>query len=333
MGRVLRAQLSPEVGDEAARRYLAGETAQAVADALGTSQSKILRELEWRGIKRRSRREAHTKHPLRHDALDILTPEAAYWCGFLFTDGSVLRRAGQSPVVAVGLSACDRGHLEKLRAFLGSTHAIAALPPRENVHRSGMYTSRAACRFAVRSDRLAERLLALGRYDGPVDERLAQSRDFWRGAVDGDGTIGVSCGAPFLKLVGSRRLLEAYVRFLGRVGTRRLHVRPHKTIFCVSTSGSTAERVIDRLYSGATTALDRKAAKAVNILAQVPAPDPRPEPRWLNGGGRRALINAKGTMCAQCMGDVVVSGGRVRLEHEADCAIGFRLAARRVGSS
>ena len=109
-------------------------------------------------------------------------------------------------------------------------------------------------------------------------------------------------------------------------------MRPHKTIFCVSTSGGTAERVIHRLYSGANTALDRKAARAATILAQVPVPQPKPKlgrgPRVPQGGGRRALINARSTMCAQCMGDVVVIGGRVRLEHEADCAIGIRLASR-----
>ena len=325
MARVQRPPLSPEDSDEAVRRYTAGETAQAIANILGTYEAKVLCDLHRRGVRVRSNRESHTKHTLKHDAFDVLTPDTAYWCGFLFADGTIGKRG--TPDVAVTLSECDRGHLEKLRTFLGSTHAITNIAG----HTWGdVYISEPAARFSVRSARLASRLLELGRYEGPVGGELASSRDFWRGVVDGDGTVGISCDLPFLKLVGSRRLLEAYVRFLGRVGTRRLHVRPHKTIFCVSTSGSTAERVIDRLYSDATTVLDRKAAKAADILAQSSALEPKLESKWRQqqGGGRRALMNAKDTMCAQCMGDVVVVNGRVRLAHEADCPIGSRLSAR-----
>ena len=118
-----------------------------------------------------------------------------------------------------------------------------------------------AFRYAVRSRQLAARLTALGRYGPAVDPELAGSRDFWRGCIDGDGTVGISCGIPQVKLVGSHWLLSAFVDFLGPVSSRRpLNVRPARNIYVVSTSYATAEKVVERLYVGASAALDRKAA-------------------------------------------------------------------------
>ena len=55
--------------------------------------------------------------------------------------------------------------------------------------------------------------------------------------IDGDGTVGISCGIPQVKLVGSYWLLSAFVEFLGPVSSRRpLNVRPARNIYVVSTS-------------------------------------------------------------------------------------------------
>jgi hypothetical protein len=80
--------------------------------------------------------------------------------------------------------------------------------------------------------------------------------------------VSISCGIPQVKLVGSHWLLSAFVDFLGQVSSRRpLNVRPARNIYVVSTSYATAEKVVERLYMGASTALDRKAAAAAEILA------------------------------------------------------------------
>jgi hypothetical protein len=46
-------------------------------------------------------------------------------------------------------------------------------------------------RLGFKSARLAEQLLSLGRYEGPINDLLIQSRDFWRGIVDGHGSLGI----------------------------------------------------------------------------------------------------------------------------------------------
>ena len=94
-----------------------------------------------------------------------------------------------------------------------------------------------------------------------------QSRDFWRGVVDGDGSLGLlASGYAYFGLVGSRRLLEAFLVFLQSNGLgARMTIRPDKTIFQVATAGHIAERIVSFLYENATVALDRKAASAAKI--------------------------------------------------------------------
>jgi hypothetical protein len=251
-------------------RYEAGEKTRDIADAFGVSRDLIWETLRRSGVAARNPSQAHTIHSLRHDALDVLTPDAAYWCGFIFTDGTIIRRTGirrtGQPEVAVVLQQRDRDHLVKLREFLGSTHAITPVAPAIVALNGGQGTG--AFRYSVCSRRLADRLTVLGRYGPAVNPALAASRDFWRGCVDGDGTVSISRGIPQVKLVGSHWLLSAFVDFLGPVSSRRpLNVRPARNIYVVSVSYATAEKVVERLYAGASLALARKAATAEKILS------------------------------------------------------------------
>lgn len=242
--------------------YSAGHSARATGALVGVSATTVSRVLKRHGVVARTVGEARTRHTLRHDAFDVLTPDAAYWCGFLFADGSIGRRSGQ-PDVSVALTASDRAHLEKFRSFLGSTHTITSLSAR----RHGDYMSRPAVRFSVRSQRLADRLCELGRYGVPLDRQLADSRDFWRGVVDGDGTVGVYSGGACCKVVGSERLMRGFADFIGDLAApRKVSVRPHRSIYQVSTGWSVAERVVLRLYGGTATSLERKAVAAAKIL-------------------------------------------------------------------
>lgn len=207
------------------------------------------------------------KRLVNHKALDVLTDDATYWISFLFADGSVIQPQKGGPRVQLRLSDIDRGHVEKFRQFLGSTHAVTTSPPGN----FGGYQSRASVCFAVFSRRLAGRLLELGRYEGPVAPQLTASRHFWRGMVDGDGSIyTLKTGYSGISLVGSQRVLDAFLRFLReRNLARRMTVSPHKSIYEVSTAGHLAELIIDELYRNATTALARKAAAAGPIIESV----------------------------------------------------------------
>lgn len=244
--------------------YASGKTTVQIGQYLQVSPSTVNYWLHRCGVTLRGPRETSTRCKLRHDALDELTPSAAYWIGFLFADGSV-SYCGQSGKVGLRVSERDRDHIVRLRTFLGSTHAISVGP----AGNYGGYKSRPSVHFTVTSARLAERLLTLGRYEGPIDDTLIRSRDFWRGVIDGDGSLGIlASGYAYLGLVGSRRLLEAFLLFLKSNGLgARMTIRPDKTIFQIATAGYIAEKIVVFLYGNATVALDRKAATAAKITA------------------------------------------------------------------
>ncbi len=229
---------------------MAGESSTRIAAAFKVSDMAILGVLRGRGVAIRG------KHSLREGAFDDLTADAAYWIGFLFADGTIHFREGLKPQIGVGLSKRDREHLVRLRDFLGSTHAISDI------------SSNQSCIFTVRSERLANRLLALGRYNDSIDRGLATSRHFWRGVMDGDGSVGEYGGKAQARLFGKRQLLEAFNEFLASHGVTGLSVRPHKSIHVIGTTGKPAMKIIHLLYNDAPTALDRKADRARRILAQ-----------------------------------------------------------------
>lgn len=257
-------------------RYQAGASSASLAAEFNVSNSLIWNVFYRRGIPMRPT--GAVPAPLRHDAFDVLTPEAAYWCGFIFTDGTISERATGQPEIAIVLQRRDRAHLEKFRCFLGSGHAItpiapAKVSPQVAAPNGGQGTG--AFRFSVRSRRIADRLYGLGRYGPAVHPELAASRDFWRGCVDGDGTIGIYSGVPGIKLLGSQWLMQAYVDFLGPISSRRpLRARPARSLFVVSAGYGTAVKVAERLYTGAGTALDRKAGSAAAVIRNGPGKTP-----------------------------------------------------------
>jgi len=206
---------------------------------------------------------------INHSAFDTITDEAAYWIGFLFADGSVILPQRGSAIVQLRLSEVDRNQLVKFREFLGSTHAISTSPPGN----FGGYKSRASARISVISERLGSRLLDLGRYAGPIAQDLVASPHFWRGVVDGDGSIYIAkTGYAVFEVVGERRVLDALVRFLmERSLAGRMTVRPAKSIYIVGTAGHLAGRIVEELYGDGATALDRKAAAAHAIIESVRA--------------------------------------------------------------
>jgi predicted HTH domain antitoxin len=240
--------------------YARGESTAQIAERLSVTPVTILKVLHKRGVRVRGGRPGQ-----RDDAFDLFTTEAAaYWAGFLFADGCVHKRNGYQPTVSVGLSERDHSHLVKLKTFLESSNVI--------YQSAGKYPS---CHFSVTSSLLARRLMDAGRYSGPIDPVLAKSRDFWRGVVDGDGSIGKYIIKPHLapkaqfRVFGEFRILVEFRDYLNsnaELGVN-LSVRPHKSIYMIGTTGSSAVRIIAHLYEDAQVVLDRKEEMAANIIS------------------------------------------------------------------
>lgn len=256
-------RLSAEQRESVPRRYLAGAPSNAIAVSLGVSPEAVRGILKRRGVALRSQREAQAKRAVCHDAFRVLTADASYWCGFFAADGTIVGRTDGSPEIALHIAQRDREHVEAFRSFLGSTHAIVQTAPGKGTYEG----STGGVRLSVRSAPLAARLAELGVKRGPLSPDLAVSRDFWRGAVDGDGYIGVSSGVAQFKLVGQRWLIQEFCDYVTRLGLR-LSALPHRSIYVAATTGRGAETIICHLYDVSDFGLTRKVNAARNIDAR-----------------------------------------------------------------
>jgi hypothetical protein len=104
-----------------------------------------------------------------------------------------------------------------------------------------------------------------------VSQRLAQSRDFWRGAVDGDGCLYLKSGkylAMFL-CSASFDFICQFSDFLSSLGiSRKITVdeRKKNPLYSIQLSGWQARRLARELYLDCCMALDRKLAIAEQAM-------------------------------------------------------------------
>jgi hypothetical protein len=203
---------------------------------------------------------------------DCITEESAYWAGFLMADGCVHKGN-----VSMGLQERDVSHVESFRSFLKSTHAISRHPGQ------GMSTS-AIVSFTVKSNRIAHALAGFGVVPRKTHiaevKRLEKDKHFWRGVIDGDGTVTLiqwrtGRTSPLVILCGaSTSLLQQFADFVrGVVPGAVANVTRSHSCYNVRISGTKAIELIRHLYVGATVYLERKYATAAKILAEA-ASDP-----------------------------------------------------------
>lgn len=249
--------------------YLGGMSSQGIALRFNVSSVAILGLLKRRNIKIRDRSSCQRKCTLNESAFDILTPEACYWIGFILADGCLFHRNG-NPSLTVRLSDKDKKHVQKLKFFLGSSHKLLTISPR------GFENSRPSIQLSVRSKKLVGRLeeLGLAGLNSRPVKKLIKSRDFWRGVVDGDGTVGLYKKGEkkfeIIQLVGGKTLLENFCYFisLNFVNVSK-KLEKHRSIYRVSSSYKQARNIIGLLYQKGDVALDRKANAALNIALEA----------------------------------------------------------------
>ncbi len=247
--------------ETAVEMYEMGESATAIGRAFDVSSNAVVQLLKRLGIARRSMRECHQTCSLDETVFDTLTPDSAYWIGMLMSDGymNTVKHA-----VELRLQARDRAHIEKFRAFMGSTHAV------HTKHKT------ASVGVVIRSPHLFD---TLGRYGvkpnksltAEATPELAHSRDFWRGMIDGDGCIKNYKACPRMHLIGSEATIRQFEAFCAPY----LDGYPLKTRTCKHSPrvwnammhGNAAMTMLRVLYKDAAVYLDRKKAFADEMEA------------------------------------------------------------------
>lgn len=253
---------------EVCKKYKQGISCPKIAKEFNISAVAIQGLLKRRNIPRRSPCEAQRKLFFDENAFNVITEESAYWVGFLMADGNVSYRHGNSPEISLVLQARDKEHLIKFRSFLKSEHALI------NIHKCN------SIRFSIRSKTLVANLkrynvVPCKSFTACAPSVLMLNRHFWRGVIDGDGSIGVYKAGIMLRLYGSFELLNQFLMFI-KVYTPdcKVTVRKHKNIHIVNLCGKYAKDMINVLYDNCSIALSRKftAAKNISFMAEVKQP-------------------------------------------------------------
>jgi len=218
-----------------------------------------------------NRSEAHRTHGLNHEAFAAINEQSAYWCGFLMADGCIHRRSEDSYQIILFLQERDKDHIAKYKTFLQSEHKIITRKPNGKGWRAAASTSYG---LSFNSTRIATDLASFGVTQSKSHtasvKRLANNRHFWRGVVDGDGSVyrrGGKYNYPGLFLCGSLPLMNQFLAYLTKhIPDIKCSVTRSPTVYTLHVGGKAAREACGLLYGRASVALERKESVARGII-------------------------------------------------------------------
>jgi hypothetical protein len=233
-------------------------------------QRKAIRRKELAAI----RRSMTPPRPPRmnEDAFAIITEESAYWVGVLMADGCITagrdRKGKLRPLRSLYLCLAeeDAGHVAEFAKFLRCDRQPGIYTPR-----SGSRQKQRQARISATSQKIVDDLARFGVVPRKTKTAkvigLEYNRHFWRGLVDGDGSIFRNKeGAPALSVCGTKALMEQYSDFVFSVLGRKYPLRPMKSIWSVVIGGTWGTRMIRELYENCAVALTRKKLRAESAM-------------------------------------------------------------------
>lgn len=202
-------------------------------------------------------------HYINDNAFDDLTnPEALYFIGLLYTDGHI-NQINKQNCIEIKLHEDDLELLEKFKKFLKCNYNITKTKD-ENSYRLKFF-----------SKRIIEVLKDLGFTSNKTlslipDERLVNSRDFWRGCIDGDGCLHYNKNIKYpywsISLVGTYETCLEFINYFKNsfIKTNKNPVKQGK-VFQIHFSHKMAYEILEILYKNASVYMERKYKKYIEM--------------------------------------------------------------------
>lgn len=249
--------------------YQQGKSQTYIEKELNLTRKTIRELLKSKGIEYRDKSQQHHiryNTQINHNAFDVLTPECLYWIGMLYSDGHIetVRESGAT----LTLHENDKNHLEKFKLFLQSNRSIT----KDNGQCS---------RLRFNSKTIINRLVELGFTSNKSitiapHDLLKDSRDFWRGVVDGDGGVYNHYTTKQVSLCGTMETIFEFIIFCTeKLGIKSKYPSPSNkdgykkgTLFQVHYYSEDCKKVLDLLYKDSTVYLERKYQSYLEIINQ-----------------------------------------------------------------
>lgn len=249
--------------------YIEKMSIKDIAETVKRHEATIRNVLRRNNISLRKRKSsAKRKYTLDETVFDTITEESAYWIGFLMADGNVQRRTDSYAVFQLYVEREDTEILLKFKEFLKTNCPILeSLDKRTNTEMR---------RVQICSDRLVKKLESYGVVQrkslvAKIADELVHNRDFWRGVIDGDGTVGIfgKKKIPTCRLVGSGPICTQFVEYVSSLQIpTRVVPSPDENIFSVNFTQVTGIKVLYSLYNNSSVYLERKYFAYLNIIKE-----------------------------------------------------------------
>lgn len=240
--------------------YQQGKTSIDLAKEYNCSSDTIIRLLKTEGVEVRSRSEGRINqngHTVNLDSFSDTDEEGcAYFYGWLLTDG----RITDKDFVSLKVNSKDQEVLDNLKEYMGSSNKVYSKTSKDK--RTGQEYSSSSFVFSV--DRIVNRLKNLGlsprkSLQEKVPEVFKFNKHFWRGAIEGDGSIGTGYNHS-VKIVGSKELCESFLDFsLKVVPEAKTKIYKDRNMYVAYVRGKeSVTKFLDCVYSDCRYKLSRK---------------------------------------------------------------------------
>lgn len=258
MSKRTRTNLS-KVSDEVKKQLVKWYTednlsALQISKLVEFKEDSVLKLLREHGV------EIKTSHSLRklpkfneEAFLDITEPQAAYYYGWLLTDGWTVYN---QDVIAISLEVKDEAIVRGLCDYIGYSQDRVFYRERVNPRRPDekLYTANLKVANKILLDRLKIHGFAPNKsLKEVVPDVLLHNKYFWRGAFEGDGHISKPGGQLKMFICGGINICEKLVEYAKSIypdHSMNIHISKQPLYYANSRRRELIKTVLDELYSG-----------------------------------------------------------------------------------
>lgn len=279
--RVMSKPFSEEQIQDVLTRYQNKESAQRIAKDYGVTIKRIKNIVISKGVfwdNLPTNYKLKSGCQINRDCFkNFTTEQEMYFFGLLLADGCIV---SDSNKVQICLQTRDVNILEKFKQFLGSDLTIRKKSNQE------------AFLLSFSDKVIADKLRGVGlesakslREKLPTfyDSNSLEMRHFWRGFVDGDGSVRslASYRARGFGLIGTLELVSSFEKFCRKfANTSEKQYFQNKTVnkncYEIQFTGIDASAIANLLYSDCSVSLDRKQEQADHLINMVGVKRPFP---------------------------------------------------------
>lgn len=256
-------QTSVEIEKEICRLYEEGESSVKLSKKFSTNPSTVLQIVRRNGGQTRTTKETSKRYTFNENYFSKIDSEdKAYWLGFILADGCICRND-----LIIVLKESDASHLDKFIKCIGGDNVY------QKVESDNSWGKHDAVRLSIRSKKMFNDLMALGITPNksltatvPMNIPKKLIRHFWRGVVDGDGTMCYYNNKKgkyqyrylAVGLTGSKSVVESFIDYIKKASGILLRLNKDKNVWRTKTACFNAVEICSLLYNNSVIYLDRK---------------------------------------------------------------------------